>query len=735
MKPLLLALSIALTTSPVAARTSPPAYVWRSVKIGGGGFIPGVVFSRAERGLAYARSDMGGAYRWDAKAERWIPLEDAFAEGSWFGVESIAPDPVDPDVVYAAVGVSRHAPSAILRSRDRGDSWDVVPVPFRMGGNEDGRGLGERLAIDPNDTSILYFGSRFGGLQRSLDHGRTWAKVQSFPWKGLGSTPPHSPTRAGVGFVVFDPSSGAQGQRSRTIIAGVADPAAPHLIRSDDAGATWKAIPGGPDTSLLPVQAQIDNNGMLYVAYSDATGPNGIKAGAVFKLDTHTGAWTDITPDKGAGPAPGYMGLSLDRSRPGVLVVATVDSTRKGDVIWRSLDGGRTWRDLRALSRRDVSATPFLLWGKREADFGWWMAALAIDPFDPDTAVYTTGATLYATHDLTDADRSRPITWKPWVEGIEQTAVITLASPQRGPHLISGFGDIGGFVHDRLDASPTEMFQSPIFNNTDTLDIAGRADVVVRSGIAAHSGDATVAVSQDLGRTWTPLPTPSPVKGAAVTLSADGGTIALMTPVPMITHDLGRSWRGVVGAPTASRLVADRQDAQRFYALDFDASAIVASHDGGSTFTRLPTHGLPAMSAQRPTSPESPWPLYATPGRSGDLWITSADGLFHSTDGGRSFRRPGGGLTAEALGFGKPPPHGAYPTLFAIGSKGRERAIWRSTDRGASWLRINDARHEYGRRFRSISGDPRVFGRVYVGTDGRGVVYGEPSSRTDQEHG
>ena len=39
---------------------------------------------------------------------------------------------------------------------------------------------------------------------------------------------------------------------------------------------------------------------------------------------------------------------------------------------------------------------------------------------------------------------------------------------------------------------------------------------------------------------------------------------------------------------------------------------------------------------------------------------------------------------------------------------------------------MNDDRHQYGTRFRCLAGDPRIFGRVYVGTDGRGILYGEP---------
>lgn len=55
------------------------------------------------------------------------------------------------------------------------------------------------------------------------------------------------------------------------------------------------------------------------------------------------------------------------------------------------------------------------------------------------------------------------------------------------------------------------------------------------------------------------------------------------------------------------------------------------------------------------------------------------------------------------------------------------RGIYGSLDGGARWTRINDTAHQWGLRLRVISGDPRRFGRVYVGTDGRGIMYGDPA--------
>src|SRR5262249_1933704 len=150
-------------------------------------------------------------------------------EGNYFGIESIAPDPVDANTVYAAAGMYRGGPAAILRSHDRGSTWEITTVSFRMGGNENGRGLGERLAVDPNNTSVLYFGSRDDGLQRSADGGHSWSKVASFPVAGLGTPERGKPPNGGVAFLIFDPASGVAGKGSKTIFAGVADAGSHHL--------------------------------------------------------------------------------------------------------------------------------------------------------------------------------------------------------------------------------------------------------------------------------------------------------------------------------------------------------------------------------------------------------------------------------------------------------------------------------------------------------------------------
>ena len=41
-----------------------------------------------------------------------------------------------------------------------------------------------------------------------------------------------------------------------------------------------------------------------------------------------------------------------------------------------------------------------------------------------------------------------------------------------------------------------------------------------------------------------------------------------------------------------------------------------------------------------------------------------------------------------------------------------------------TWSEISDAKHQFA-TVQAITGDPRVYGRVYLGTNGLGIVYGD----------
>lgn len=183
---------LAVTGTPAVARSDDGAataeasdvslaadtYTWKNARIDGGGFVPGIVFNRSEKNLAYARTDIGGAYRWDQAGKQWKPLLDwvDWDRWGWSGVVGLASDTADPDKVYAAVGTYTNSwdptNGAVLRSSDRGASWKAANLPFKLGGNMPGRGMGERLAVDPNKNSVLYLGAPSGnGLWRSTDSG------------------------------------------------------------------------------------------------------------------------------------------------------------------------------------------------------------------------------------------------------------------------------------------------------------------------------------------------------------------------------------------------------------------------------------------------------------------------------------------------------------------------------------------------------------------------------------
>lgn len=272
--------------------------------------------------------------------------------GNW-GIDTMALDPQDPDKVYAATGMYTNDwdpnPGSIIRSSDRGNTWTSAELPFKVGGNMPGRGMGERLAVDPANSDILYFGARSGnGLWKSTDGGATWAKVESFKNPGTYIADPNDASGynsdiIGLSFVTFDSTSEVINGATSRIFVGTADNITASFYVTTDAGATWKAVEGQPKT-FFPHKCRLQpEEKALYLSYSDGAGPYDGTLGGVHRYDIATGAWKDITPVSGSDLTFGFGGLSVDMKKPGTLMVATLNSWWPDAQIFRSTDSGATW--------------------------------------------------------------------------------------------------------------------------------------------------------------------------------------------------------------------------------------------------------------------------------------------------------------------------------------------------------------------------------------------------------
>lgn len=732
------AIGITLAGATTGAQTSQAPqtpYVWKNVIIRGGGFISGIEFSPVQKDLVYARTDVGGAYRSEDAGEHWTPITDGIdrEHSSYQGIESLAVDPTDANKVYLASGMYSAdwgGPAAILRSSDKGKSWKVSPLPLKMGGNDDGRNCGEKLAVDPNLTSVLYFGSRKAGLWRSTDGAVSWAKVESFPVKDKVAEPW---TQVGITFVLFDNSKdkdgktkgGSKDTATQSIYVGVAQ-ASGSLYHSSDAGKTWAVVPGLP-SGLFPSHAKLNPAGQIYFTFIDNIGPNGITNGAVMKYSTADGKWDDVSPVHiSAGDRKyGFGGIAIDEEHPDTLMVTTLDKWWPTDEIYRTTDGGKHWKQINGDAQFSAPNEPWVYWHRDKTGGTGWMSDIEIDPFNPAKVMYTTGEGIWGSADITDADHGKPTKWGFPNVGLEEVVPISLVSPPEGAHLLSGVGDISGFRHDDLNKSPEGgFFYEPQFTNTDSIDYAASNPLLV---VRVGRGDKIIhgAYSTDGGTKWQAFasePSTSKYGAGSVAISADG-KVVVWTPEegsPQWSDNMGKNWTPCKGMAAGMNVESDRVNPNKFYSFDHKTGRFYESFDKGRVFQERIAPVAPSSGDREQIAP--------LPGAEGDIWIIAANNLYHSTDSGTNFTQVKTIVKAYTIGFGKAAPGKSYPAIYLNGRVGTIDAPYRSDDSGATWARLNDDAHQYG-WIGTITGDPRVYGRVYFGTGGRGIVYGEPAEQ------
>jgi hypothetical protein len=711
--------------------TPPPHYTFTPVRIVGGGYGPGIVMHPAQKGLMYARTDVGGAYRWDSVNSIWIPITDFVSRSTpnASGIESIGLDPNDTQRLYMAAGLYTESYGGVCDlfvSSDQGATFTILPQTFKCGSNDNGRGAGERLSVDPNLGTRILWGTRQNGLWQSTDRGMTWAQLASFPVTATTSG-------GGVVFEIYIPSSSSSGSLTQTIYAGVsatgtgADPQS--LYVSKNGGTTWTAVPGAP-TGLYVSHGVLGADGNLYFSFANGIGPAGVTAGNIFQYIVPTstnpnGTWNDITPPRTAGYQGGYGAVTMDPQKPGVIMVSTLDHyTTPGDDLWRSLNYGKTWYSINSLCPvRNVSLSPWLLFGASSTacattGTGNWVTALQIDPFNSDHVVYGTGGTIETTSNMTASDTGAPSNWTIGALGVEETVITGLISPPLGPaNLLSVMGDLDGFQHASLTTSPAiGMFQSPAESTGSSIDFAQSGPATMARVGTGNSSKQFGGYSTNSGTSWTAFttnPTGTVAGGGTIAVSADGSTFiwepADTGAVTSYTKSNGATWIACTGAPANFPVYADRINPNIFYIYDGTHGILYSSTNAGATFTAV-MNNVPKGET-----------LNVSYDAQGSLWLVGSQGLYHATNGAASFTQINSVTSGYSISEGKAQYASNYLTLYLGGTVGGVLGIFRSIDNGNTWFRVDDAAHGYG-YIASVQGDPRVFGRVYLGTGGRGII-------------
>ncbi|WP_229490379.1 WD40/YVTN/BNR-like repeat-containing protein [Pseudoduganella namucuonensis] len=695
-----------------AIHAAPSAnYTWDSVAIGGGGFVSAVIPSKTESGVVYARTDVGGAYRWDKAAARWVPLLDWVAEGEsgHLGVESLAVDPKNAAKVYILAGISyfNNGKSVILRSTDYGQTFATTDVTaqFKAHGNGMGRQNGEKLVVDPGSSNVLYAGTRWNGLFKSTDSGATWNRMA-----GLNVTT--TPNEAGISFVMPDPASVSGGVAQRLYV-GVSrfGSVGPSFYRSNNAGASFTAVSGAP-TTLMPQRAALDGAGNLYITYANGAGPHGhwaqpepMDKGQIWKYNTTNGAWTNVTPSGFTTP---FSGISVDPNNSRRLVASTINTYMQqgdawGDRFFISTNGGSSWTDV--VARGFAKNTAGISWITGKSIH--WAGTIAFDPFDTKAAWVTSGNGIFKTSDI----NATTTTWTFNVKGLEETVPLNLVSVPGGP-LVSVIGDYDGFRH--TDVTQYSAILTPSIGTTTGLAVAAaNTAAMVRVGNDMY-------YSTNTGASWTKTASLNGVKGQ-VALSANGATL-LHSPQDSTTSyrsvNSGSSWTAISGLAAANiRPVADPVNSSKFYV--YDNGVMRVSTDGGATFGARASLAAGGSNVVR-----------VAPDREGDVWVAlNNGGLARSTDSGTSFATLSNVTYCGAVGFGKAATGATYPAVYIWGTVDGVRGVYRSIDTGASWVRVNDDQHEYGgpANGQFVVGDMNTYGVVYMSTAGRGIAYGKPA--------
>ena len=684
-----------------------PDWTYGQLAIGGGGFVTGV-FSTCEENVYYARTDVGGAYRWVEDEQRWKSLSYWVSDDDkgYLGIDGLASDPKDASKVYLLAGTEYFSGgrTALLKSTDYGETFKVIELTdmIKVHGNGMGRGNGERIAVDPNNGDIIFAGGRTGGMIKSTDGGETWTAVESFPVKATANG-------NGINIIAFDPASEKDGSSQR-IYAAVSQKKTDdgNFFVSEDGGNTWSKVENAYNDDM-PFRIKLDSQSNVYVTYGNNEGPWNCAVGTIIKYSASDKSATEITPLKDS-----VGDIVIDPTNDNNLMYVTTGIWKQqpnnafGDEFYVSKDGGKSWTNVRETMKMSTNGMPWV-----EDCAIHWCCSLCINPFNPNEIMVTSGNGIFACDNIWDAEPEFYFN----ALGLEETVPEDIISMKDYP-LITAAGDYDGFVHEDIN-TPAQRHNDKIGSTTSIAIAAQNRDYWAKVG--GSETEQLITYSTDAGKTWTKI-TNSPEPGKVLyrgklAFTADGSRLIWSSSNSFkayYTEDWGETWVQCSGM-TGSNIHLSGDPENSNYVYGCGNNKVYTSSDGGKTFT---TVQLISPSFSR---------ICVVPGEEGTFYVPGGAGLYKVSNHGENVELVPNAKYCEAIGIGKPKNDGDPYVLYMYGNtvETDTKGIYMSEDNGATWVRVNDDLHQFGGTGNGVflSGDMNVYGRCYMSTVGLGTIY------------
>ena len=244
---LLFLASFGVSAAPPTAADIPPGLLagmkWRNVGPFRAGRVSAVSGAVGQPGVFYMGMVLGGVWKTTSAGATWYPIFDGIKDVSSIGSVEVAPS--DANVVYVGTGATGDG-NGVYRSADAGKTWQHLP------GLEDSKQI-PAILVDPRNPNLVLAAvlgngraaSETRGVFRSSDGGRTWTKTLYVDQTTGVQNIAWAADRPNVILATTIRRGGGRGAGAGATAA--APPAAngTKLFKSVDEGVTWTEITGG----------------------------------------------------------------------------------------------------------------------------------------------------------------------------------------------------------------------------------------------------------------------------------------------------------------------------------------------------------------------------------------------------------------------------------------------------------------------------------------------------------